>query len=213
MKVTRESRGRLLVAACDSDLAEQASLLLRVIEQTGEQAGGLRDGTVIESGWAPLRLHARKEELVVCEPDFAGDVNQFIPSISRTLRVLAEQIALLSALGIEGVPTRYNQGVVLKRGVLDLRRIYLHRRMPVNNGDSGWYIGPADDTSEPPNPSQLVAIYVYRLLTVRPVLLRVMALPPEYIVVFDGDKIEAVVNPLNQRVWPVPEESTPTTKS
>ena len=86
----------------------------------------------------------------------------------------------------------------MKRRVLDLRRIYMHRRKPVSERDSGWYIGPADDIGEPTDPTQLDAIYVYRLLNLRKALLRVMALPPEYIVVFDDDEIEAVVDPSNR---------------
>jgi hypothetical protein len=212
MKVTREFRHRLLVAYCDSDLAEQASSLLRMIEEADEHVGGLKDGTVIEFGWASLRLRAENEDLTVCEPDYAGDVNQFVPSTSRTLKVVAGQTAVLNAMGIVGLAAEHNQGVVLKRAVLDLRRIYMHRRQPASDRDSGWYIGPADDIGEPPDPSQLDAIYVYRLLNVRPALLRVMALPAEYLVVFDGDEIEAVVDPSNRRVWPVSSESTLTTK-
>ena len=211
MKVTRKFRGSLLVAYCDSDLAEQANGLLRMIEEADEHVGGLRDDTVIEFGWVPLRLRAENDEFVVCEPDYAGDVNQFVPSVSRTLRVVAEQTALVNALGVEGVAAKYSQGVVLQCGVLDLRRIYMHRRQPVSDRDSGWYIGPADDIGEPRDPSQLDAIYVYRLLNVRPALLRVMALPSEYLVVFDRDEIEAVVDPSN-RVWPVSPESPPTTQ-
>jgi hypothetical protein len=212
MKVARELRGRLLVASCDPDLQEQVNSLLRMIEEADEHVGGLRDGTVIEFGWAPLRLRAEHQELVVCEPDYAGDVHQFVASVTRTITVVAEQTALLDALGVEGVAARYDQGIVLKRGVLDLGRIFLHRREPVSDRDSGWYVGPADDSGEPPDPGQLDAIHVYRLLNIRPAWLRVMALPPEYIAVFDGDEIEAVVDPSNRRVWPVSPESTPTTR-
>lgn len=204
MKVTREFRGRLLVAYCEPDLVEHVTSALKMIEEADERVGGLRDGTVIQFGWAPLRLRAENQELVVCEPDYVGDVNQSVPSVNRTLKVVAKQTALLNALGVDGVTSKYNQGVVLKREVLDLHRVYMHRRRPVNDRDSGWYIGPVDDVGEPPDPSHLDAIYVYRLLNVRSGLLPVMALPPEYIVVFDGDEIEAVVDPSNQRVWPVP---------
>jgi hypothetical protein len=203
MRVVHEFGGRSLVAHCDADLAEQASSLLRRIEEADGQVGGLRDGLLIELGWAPLRLQADPEGLVVCEPDYAGDVNQFVASISRTLRVAADQTALNDALGAEGIPARYDQGVVLRRGALDVRHIYLHRREAVSDRDSGWYLGPADDIGEPPDASQLDAIHVYRLLNVRPALLRFMALPPEYLVVLDGDEIDAVVDPSNRRVWPV----------
>jgi hypothetical protein len=147
---------------------------------------------------------------VICEPDYGGSADRFVPTVSRTLRVVAEQAAILNALGIEGVAARYDLGVVVKRNVLDLGRVYMHRRNPVSDRDSGWYVGPADDVSGPPDASQLDAVPVYRLLDIRPALLRVMAVPAEYIVVFDGDEIEAVVDPSGRRVWPVSQEDAAT---
>jgi hypothetical protein len=213
MKITREYKGRSLVAYCDPDLEVQANSLLKLVEDADAKVGGLKDGTVIEFGWAPLRLHAEDADLVICEPDYTGSADRFVPTVSRTLRVVAEQAAMLNALGVDGVAAKYDEGVVLKRDVLELRRVYMHRRQPVSDHDSGWYIGPPDDVSGPPDASQLDAIQVYRLLDIRPALLRVMALPAEYIVVFDGDEIEAVLNPRGRYVWPGPPDDAATTKA
>jgi hypothetical protein len=210
MRITREFRGRSLVAHCDPDLEVQAKSLLKLVEEADAKVGGLKDGTVIEFGWAPLRLRAEDSDLVICEPDYSGSADRFVPTVNRTLRVVAEQSATLNALGVEGVAAKYDEGVVLKRGVLDLPRVYMHRRHPVSDRDSGWYVGPADDTGGPPDASQLDAIQVYRLLDIRPALLRAMGLPAEYIVVFDGDEIEAVVDPSGRRVWPVSRDDAAT---
>jgi hypothetical protein len=190
MRFSIESRGRLLVAECSPDLQEQAATLLKLAAETDARGEGLGPGMVIEFGWAPLKLFAEVDDLVFSEPDYTGEVNETVPSVDHTLRVLAGQTRLLNSLGVEGVAARYDQGIVLKRGALQLPRVYLLRRIPVSIDDSGWYIAPADDLA-PPDQGDLDAVHVYELLGVRPALLSVMALPVDYLVIFDGDKIES----------------------
>jgi hypothetical protein len=62
-------------------------------------------------------------------------------------------------------------------------------------GDSGWYIGEVD---QPQN--ELKAIYSYQLLPLRPALLKVLALPVGYVVVFENDRIEAILNEQNEQL-------------
>jgi hypothetical protein len=193
MKVTRESRGRQLTAECHADLKVQAETLLKLAAEADTQGQGLKDGAVIEFGWAPLRLRTDGRDLVLCEPDCEGDADKFVPSVDRTLRVVAQQAALLHAVGVEGIAAKYDQGVVLKTGALQLSRIYMHRRDPVSRDDSGWYIGPADD-AVPPDDADLDALQVYRLIGLRPQLLKAMALPYDYLVVFDEGEVEAILD-------------------
>ena len=209
MRFSYKSRARLIVAECRPDLRAQARTLLRLAVEADAQGNGLKDGAVIEYGWAPLRVKAEDRDLLLCEPNYAGDPNEFVPTVDGTLHVLAGQTALLHGLGIEGVAAKYNQGVVLKRGVLQIPHIYLHRRSPVNEHDSGWYIGPADEGNRPPPDSELESTYVFSLLAPRPSLLQAMALPYEYLAVFDGDKIEVVLDPGGKTVWPRREQAEP----
>ena len=44
-------------------------------------------------------------------------------------------------------------------------------------------------------------MHVFQLLRTRPALLRLLALPPGYLAVLDGDEVEAVVDPSNNDVW------------
>jgi hypothetical protein len=109
------------------------------------------------------------------------------------VRVLAKEAAILHALGVKGIAAKYNQGLVIKRGTLQLGQVNMHGREPVNSRDSGWRIGPADDFA-PPDEADLAALQVYQLLLVPPAMLAVMAFPYGYIAVFEGDEIKAVLD-------------------
>jgi hypothetical protein len=202
MRYSIASRGRLLVAECGPDLQEQAAILLKLAAETDARGEDLSPGMVIEYGWAPLKLFVEAGDLVFSEPDYTGDVNETVPSVDHTLRVLAGQTRLLNSLGVEGVAARYDQGIVLKRGALGLPRVSLLRRAPVSADDSGWYIGSPDDHA-PPDQGELDAMFVYGLLGVRPALLSVMALPVDYLVIFDGDKIESAFDNQGAQLWAI----------
>lgn len=193
MRFTHASRDRLLVADCEPELAEQAKMLLELAAEADQKADGLRNGSVIEFGWAPLKLRAEGADLIICEPDYEHDVNLFIPSVKLTLKVLLDQALVLKALGVSGVAAKYNHAVVLKRGVLQMNHRYLYRRAPTSRDDSGWYVGPRDDLM-PADESDLEALYVYQFVNLAPALMKVMALPYEYLIVFRNDEIETVLN-------------------
>jgi hypothetical protein len=73
------------------------------------------------------------------------------------------------------------------------------QRSKAKDGDSGWYIGfvDSDNTKAP-----LEAIYAYQLIRQRSSILQVLALPPDYLVVFNHDRIEAILDPNDRNVWP-----------
>ena len=54
---------------------------------------------------------------------------------------------------------------------------------------SEWYLGPVD--AEPGE--ELISVYQFQLLKLRPALLEVVTLPTGYMAVFDGDVLKAIV--------------------
>jgi hypothetical protein len=62
-----------LVARCDDAFAPQARSLLEAVASSHGQGKGLADGVAVQFGWSVLTLRGRGDELLVCEPDFAGD--------------------------------------------------------------------------------------------------------------------------------------------
>ena len=86
--------------------------------------------------------------------------------------------------------------VLIARAVGEQHRFYLERIGPSSSGDSGWYIGIID----PKGTQGYEAIRIADLLNPRPDLSEILSLPVGYLVVLDGDSIEAVVDPNNKFV-------------
>lgn len=195
-RFTTQSDGITLVLHCQDRFAVQAESLLDAIKSFAGNGVGLKDGVRIQMGWSLLCLKQRDTELVVCEPNF--DTNPFSEreDVTTTLKVLLEQSILLQRLGVAPLDFRFDDKIVMANGCLAEQNVVLTRSEPTP-GDSGWYIcGMRNDVTE------LEAIYTCQLLHTRPAFLQVLSLPAEYMVVFDGDQIEFVLNPAAEHLWP-----------
>jgi hypothetical protein len=195
-----------VVAECAGDLRPQAEGLLEVLAKLHARGPALHDGTAVQFGWSLLRLLADDKELVVCEPDFAGDpFHNFVPTVETTLRVTVQQVALLKFIGANeaGPDSRFQDRLIAARGWLRTDHIYLERSSPdPAKHESGWYVGQVEGGKGEMTADDLEALYVYQLLRLRPALMKVLALPAGYLVVFRGGAIEAVVDPGGKDVWP-----------
>lgn len=172
-----------LVAHCDEAFAVQAGSMLEAIASLQGQGKGLDDGVHVQFGWSLLTLRRRGDELLVCEPDFDGDPFHGVrEDVTCTLRILMGQVAVVRRLGLRPVEIRFEDKVVLAKGCLAGRRVYLQRSQP-RPGDSGWYVGPVDGPAPEQRPESFEAIHVFELLRRRASLLQVLALPAGYLVV------------------------------
>lgn len=192
-----------LVAHCNDAFAAQAGSMLEAIASFQGQGKRLTDGVHVQFGWSLLILRRCGDDLVVCEPDFDGDpFHEVREDVTCTLRVLMGQVAVVRRLGLRPVEIRFDDKVVLAKGCLAEQWVYLQRSEP-RPGDSGWYVGPVDRSAPEQRPENYEAIHVFELLRRREGLLRVLALPAGYLVVFDGDEVEGVADPNNHEVWKV----------
>lgn len=190
-----------LVTNCADELSDQVKWLLETINRLHEQGLPLEDKKRIQFGWTLLTLKRRDSEIVVCEPDYSGiPLSDVVEDVTRTLWVQAQQVDVLRKLGIEGSPARFQDKVVLARGCLDEPGVFLQRQEIQEPGDSGWFIGRVEEASDAGG--EYEGLCVYQLLFRRPALLRVMALPPEFVVVFNGDRIESILDSQDRPVWP-----------
>jgi hypothetical protein len=188
-----------IVVKCAAHLREQAESLLQIFNRLQPEGKALDSGLKKQIGWSTLTLFKRGTELLVCEPDFWGDpFNNIREDLTCTLTILAKQNKLLSILGIEGVSTTFREKISLAGNSLDTRKIYLKRDRPKSDGDSGWHI---DRSIDPPEMDKQDFIYTYQLLDSRPELLQVLSLPPGYLVIFDGDGIDSIINDKGENVW------------
>jgi hypothetical protein len=169
-----------------------------MLRDIGDRDGALKAGARIQVGWSILTLRSDNNDLTVMAPDVALDpCHDLTEDLTTTLTVQAWQNDVLKLVGVDGQAAVFCDKIVLARGTLSLSRLYLERSANPPKGDSGWYIGPADGAAA----TDFEAIFVYQLWASRRALLRVLALPPGYLVVFGGDTIEAVVGPNDVDLW------------
>lgn len=211
----RVINGKTVLVQCDSRLEAQAEWLLKTIEDISEETkDAIRDGWTLEIGFSVLALVERDGMFVVCEPDYDDDpFENVVEDVSRSLWVVVMQNEVGEVTGTSEyfkIP-RFDETVVLRKGVLEEERIVLQRDEAEEDEsgvegaeviDSGWYIGGADDDEEGSDDEEdYEACYVYELLESRPMLLSVLALPTDYVVVFNGEDIEAIYDEEDENVW------------
>lgn len=136
MNEYRESvGGRVVLVSCDSRLEPSVGLLFDRLRGLGSRP---RHGLSIDFGWSPVVFREGAGTLVASEPDFVGDpMARLVDGVTTTLGVLALQVGLHRWIGVDAVDTRFNDLVVLTKGVPRKPRLYLER------DDDGWFIGEA----------------------------------------------------------------------
>lgn len=190
-----------LVINCASHLIEQVEFLLKELKQYYHSGKKIYDGLEEPFGWSKLSFHKRGSNLVVCEPDFWGDpFNNLREDLTCTLTIFAKQSNLLKKLHISNErPPMFCQRLSVSKSCFSSKRIYLQRKTPTYPEDSGWSINPLDSLSAASPETQ--SLYVYQLLDYRQEVLQVLALPAKYIVTFELDRIEKILNEADQDVW------------
>lgn len=195
---------RLLTLSCHGDLDHQGQWLLDLIASRDQAGPGLASGTTVQVGWSVLTLAATANGVLeVREPAFDTDpLTATRAEVSTTLRILAAQTNLLRRVGSEGLAARFDDKVVVQKGCLAEPGIYAQRSEPTP-GDSGWYVGLADGPAAA-GAEDLEAIRLYQLLVLRPHLLAAMALPVDWICVWQGDELRGIADDRNQERWATP---------
>jgi hypothetical protein len=189
---TRVISNQTVMLDCDPLLTPLADDVLDSLARIAVEKESLTDGMRIRFGWTLITLREQaKGQLMVCEPDFDGaPLTQIRPQLNTSLRVLAEQTLLLRRVGEEPVDVGFDQFVVAAPGALAAPTLQLTRSSGEAD-DSGWYIT-AIDTTPPQDPELLQVLRVFSLLSLRPSLMQVLALPPGYSVVMEQESIAGV---------------------
>lgn len=205
MRVTQSKKigSRTFSLKCDELLERQGEFLLNLFANTEEKAGFLENGMKIQVGWSILFVHETDGENVeILAPDYASNpFERTTDDLTETLSVQLEQNDVVKLSAAEGEATLFQDTFISSEQALESERIYLERTEHRTDGSSGWYLGPAE--SEQVDQAELRRYYVFQLLTRRPGVLKALALPKGYVVVLNGEDVEAVLDTEDRNVWPV----------
>jgi hypothetical protein len=104
----------------------------------------------------------------------------------------------VAELAVTRTPVVADDKIVLANEAWRDRRVYLERLETAAAGDSGWYVGPADDSAV----TAYEAMRAADFLAGRPNLQPVLGLPPGFLVVLDGGAVDAVLDAQDRLLWP-----------
>jgi hypothetical protein len=164
--------GRALATEVDEAHAVRGrELLARLLEPAAALAD--REAVDHELDWATVRLSANGAEVVVGEPDYAGDPGRFVPSLSVTCRVFDGQQAVLDAVAVDGQPVAAHQHVRVSLAAMSSVSVVGHRHPETEEPFTGWQL-----VSTAPEDDESAGLYTVRELAAhRLVWITAMALP------------------------------------
>ncbi|RAN87251.1 hypothetical protein B5P41_24515 [Bacillus sp. SRB_28] len=188
--------GKNIIAKVEEPLSYEVEKLFNLLTTVEDK---LVDGFSIQVGWSIFRLFKCEVGYNIISPDYTKNpFKDTTEDLTIALWVQLEQVHCLRQLNIEGEMIKFNDKIVIAKNVLQLDEIYLQRSSDCDEGDSGWYIGPINEAEET---GELEGIYAYELLKGRPAIIQTLALPYEYLVVFEKDKIKAILNDKDVDIW------------
>jgi hypothetical protein len=194
-KFEKKIRSKTFVVNAEENLEQQVNLLFEMLSNIEEQR--LISGFSLQIGWSVYYLREENEnEFLVTTPDYLDNPFEKVTTdLTLSLWVQLEQTHLLRMFQLEGMTTKFSDKIILERDVLDCDKFYLQRTGGVEKGDSGWYVGTVDGES-----NDIYAIYAYELFKTNPQIIKLLALPNDYMVIFVKGEVKSIVNADNKNI-------------
>ncbi|URZ18607.1 immunity protein Imm33 domain-containing protein [Clostridium felsineum] len=188
--IKRNINGKLFKVTVEEYLKEQAQAFLDVIANI--ESSKIKDKFKIQIGWSIFTIVEDSDGFNIVSPDYSKNLfHESTNDLTIPLWIQLEQGILLNKLRLDGEQISFQDKVVCTKEVLSMDSIYMERASEREKGDSGWYIGPVDESI---TNDKLEAYYAYQLLKIRPAIIKTLALPSGYMAVFEKDELKAVLN-------------------
>ncbi|HEY2515186.1 MAG TPA: hypothetical protein VGI39_30175 [Polyangiaceae bacterium] len=167
------------------------------------EATPFREGMTIQVGWTRFMLRTQAGRVIVCEPSFQG--NPFAAAnldVTLSLAVLSAHDEMIQVLGIGPEPVSFHHSVLIERGCLSERRVFMQRTRASEGDDSGWCVARAGKAAPTESSDDAEWIRATELLRVRRPLVIPLILPAGYAVDWDGDAIVSLRDGSEAKPWP-----------
>lgn len=198
---TKEINGIRYRMKVDEMLYSQSGLLWKAIQES--PVDRLKDGFKIEIGFSLYILQKSGDGYDVVSPDYEENpFSALTEDLTLPFLIQMEQSGLLQKYHVKGEAIRFDDEIAIAKGVIAKPGICLQRFREL--GGSGWCVNGisqgGDGSFSNDEAEAYESIYAYQLVKLRPALLKVLMLPYDYIVVFDGDAIVEILNENDESV-------------
>lgn len=192
---TEEINGIKYIIKVDDVLYFQSQLLWKTIHDIPVEE--LKDGFKIEIGFSLYILQKSESGYYVVSPDYESTpFSEITEDLTLAFLIQMEQLDLLQKYHISGESIRFDDEIAVAKGSIDKPKICMQRFRDL--GGSGWCLNEISQSEDGSfsnvETDEYESIYAYQLLNMRPSRLKILMLPYDYIIVFDGDDIVEILN-------------------
>ncbi|WP_426342522.1 immunity protein Imm33 domain-containing protein [Pseudoduganella sp. S-14] len=186
---TKYGQAEFVFSVDDGSLGEKDAQWFReTLEEMVAAGEKFKAGETLLVGPVPLKLEAAEDgKLRVLEPDMKTIPFKFVPSVTRTLKIVRRQRYAADSLGatkaIRFAP--FHHPLMVTPGALQAPSIIMIRAKK-QDGVTGWVLTELETKSK--SKDDLEVMSVYEAMLKRPDIMDFLALPEQFSVVVSGRK-------------------------
>jgi len=160
----------------------------------------LKNELLFQVGFSIYKLiEVDKEQFRLVSIDYeANPFKDFTEDLTVALWIQSEQASLAKELQINPSQTRFDDKLLIAKGVFEDEHSYLQRQNTQSQRDSGWFMGYQKQNNE-----EFVAIHAFELLKWNPKLIKVLVLPTDYLVIVNAGEIHKILNDSDEEIFSI----------
>ena len=160
----------------------------------------LKNELLFQVGFSIYKLiEVDKEQFRLVSIDYeANPFKDFTEDLTVALWIQSEQASLAKELQINPSETRFDDKLLIAKGVFEDEHSYLQRQNTQSQRDSGWFMGYQKQNNE-----EFVAIHAFELLKWNPKLIKVLVLPTDYLVIVNAGEIHKILNDSDEEIFSI----------
>lgn len=160
----------------------------------------LKNELLFQVGFSIYKLiEVDKEQFRLVSIDYeANPFKDFTEDLTVALWNQSEQASLAKELQINPSETRFDDKLLIAKGVFEDEHSYLQRQNTQSQRDSGWFMGYQKQNNE-----EFVAIHAFELLKWNPKLIKVLVLPTDYLVIVNAGEIHKILNDSDEEIFSI----------
>lgn len=158
----------------------------------------IRDGLLLQIGFSIYKIdRLNTDQFRIISVNYeTNPFTEFTDDLTLALWIQSEQSRLAKELKIEAYEIRFDEKIVLAKGVFESDHYFLQRQDTDKKGDSGWFVGYQNQDTD-----DFLGMYAFEILKKNPNLIKALILPADYLVVVNRGVIQAILNEQDEEVF------------
>ena len=201
-KIVMNLDGKKVFFYCDNDKNIINTFCFTIKGQETENHI-VEDGKSIFIGWGYYVFKEIDDEYQILAADYTKDPSRDLTEdLTLSLNILKDHLEISRRTGLSSDELiTFQDTFVAKKIALSSDAVYLEKQQAVENGDSGWYMGDANDVEQSDDPDDYITLPLYKLLSYCPKAVSVLSLPVGTIAIIKDGEITNICDEDNNEVY------------